>query len=149
MLSVSNTVCFPTWQGLSPEKAREILLRDGPNQLTPPKTTPEWVKFCKQLFGGFSLLLWIGAILCYIAYSIQTSAYEDPPGDNVSALILAVMQLLLALHLLILLVLLPNWSKLWCFCCSCWYYTFSWYCYCQNVGILSVVDRNHDPTEQG
>ena len=76
--------------------------------MTPPKTTPEWVKFCKQLFGGFSLLLWIGAILCYIAYSIQTSAYEDPPGDNVSALILAVMQLLLALHLLILLVLLPN-----------------------------------------
>lgn len=76
--------------------------------MTPPKTTPEWVKFCKQLFGGFSLLLWIGAILCYIAYSIQTSAYEDPPGDNVSALILAVMQLLLVVHLLILFVLLPN-----------------------------------------
>lgn len=33
-------------------------------------------------------MLWIGAVLCYIAYSIQTSAYEDPPGDNVSALIL-------------------------------------------------------------
>ncbi|PVD27597.1 hypothetical protein C0Q70_12761 [Pomacea canaliculata] len=68
--------------GLSPEKAREVLLRDGPNQLTPPKTTPEWIKFCKQLFGGFSLLLWIGAILCFIAYGIQASAYEDPPGDN-------------------------------------------------------------------
>ncbi|XP_041373035.1 sodium/potassium-transporting ATPase subunit alpha-3-like [Gigantopelta aegis] len=69
-------------QGHSPERAKEILLRDGPNQLTPPKTTPEWVKFCKQLFGGFSLLLWIGAILCYIAYSIQMSAMEDAPGDN-------------------------------------------------------------------
>lgn len=68
--------------GLTPERAKEILLRDGPNELTPPKTTPEWVKFCKQLFGGFSLLLWIGAILCFIAYSIQASAYEDPPGDN-------------------------------------------------------------------
>ena len=66
------------------ERAKEILLRDGPNQLTPPKTTPEWVKFCKQLFGGFSLLLWIGAALCYIAYSIQVSAMEDAPGDNVS-----------------------------------------------------------------
>ncbi|CAE1329103.1 ATP1A [Acanthosepion pharaonis] len=30
-------------QGLSPEKAKEILLRDGPNCLTPPKTTPEWL----------------------------------------------------------------------------------------------------------
>jgi len=42
------------------------------------------VKFCKQLFGGFAMLLWIGAILCFIAYSIQVSQSEDPPGDNVS-----------------------------------------------------------------
>jgi sodium/potassium-transporting ATPase subunit alpha len=68
--------------GLTPQKAKEYLDRDGPNELTPPKTTPEWVKFCKQLFYGFSLLLWIGAILCYLAYSIQASTYEDPPGDN-------------------------------------------------------------------
>lgn len=65
------------------EHARQVMERDGPNELTPPKTTPEWVKFCKQLFGGFSLLLWIGAILCFVAYSIQASTYEDPPGDNV------------------------------------------------------------------
>nr|AEH68839.1 putative Na+/K+-ATPase alpha subunit [Bathypolypus bairdii] len=69
-------------RGLSPERAKEILLRDGPNCLTPPKTTPEWVKFCKTLFGGFSMLLWIGAILCFIAYGIQAGTYDDPPGDN-------------------------------------------------------------------
>ncbi|XP_069115478.1 sodium/potassium-transporting ATPase subunit alpha-like isoform X2 [Argopecten irradians] len=68
--------------GLSVEKAAAVLARDGPNELTPPPTTPEWVKFCKQLFGGFSMLLWIGAILCFIAYSIQASQYDDPPGDN-------------------------------------------------------------------
>ncbi|XP_064651492.1 sodium/potassium-transporting ATPase subunit alpha-like isoform X1 [Lineus longissimus] len=68
--------------GLTPDKAKEVFARDGPNCLTPPKTTPEWVKFCKQLFGGFSLLLWIGAILCFIAYSIQASTYDEPPGDN-------------------------------------------------------------------
>jgi len=68
--------------GLTKDKAKEILERDGPNCLTPPKTTPEWVKFCQQLFGGFSLLLWIGAILCFVAYSIQASSMEDPPGDN-------------------------------------------------------------------
>lgn len=56
--------------------------RDGPNALTPPKQTPEWVKFCKNLFGGFALLLWIGAILCFIAYSIQASTSEDPNDDN-------------------------------------------------------------------
>ena len=68
------------------ERAKAILARDGPNELSPPKTIPEWIKFCKQLFGGFSLLLWIGAILCFIAYSIQATASEDPPGDNVCKL---------------------------------------------------------------
>ncbi|ESO09176.1 hypothetical protein HELRODRAFT_92935, partial [Helobdella robusta] len=69
-------------QGLTTQRAREILERDGPNQLTPPKTTPEWVKFCKQLFGGFSILLWVGAILCFVAYSIVASTAEDPSKDN-------------------------------------------------------------------
>ncbi|XP_062816444.1 sodium/potassium-transporting ATPase subunit alpha-2-like [Anolis carolinensis] len=57
--------------GLTTTQAAEILARDGPNALTPPPTTPEWVKFCRQLFGGFSILLWIGAVLCFIAYGIQ------------------------------------------------------------------------------
>ncbi len=56
---------------------------DGPNALTPPKTTPEWIKFCKQLFGGFALLLWIGAILCFLAYGIQATSFEEPQPDNV------------------------------------------------------------------
>ncbi|XP_044577497.1 sodium/potassium-transporting ATPase subunit alpha isoform X1 [Cotesia glomerata] len=68
--------------GLSHAKAKENLLRDGPNALTPPKTTPEWVKFCKNLFGGFALLLWIGAFLCFVAYGIQASTSEDPNDDN-------------------------------------------------------------------
>uniref|UniRef100_A0A8C9UMG4 Sodium/potassium-transporting ATPase subunit alpha n=1 Tax=Spermophilus dauricus TaxID=99837 RepID=A0A8C9UMG4_SPEDA len=69
-------------KGLSPEKAKENLLRDGPNALTPPATTPKWVKFCKQLFGGFSLLLWTGAILCFLAYCIQLYAHQEPSKDN-------------------------------------------------------------------
>ncbi|KAM7359513.1 sodium/potassium-transporting ATPase subunit alpha isoform 1-T1 [Cochliomyia hominivorax] len=68
--------------GLSHAKAKENLERDGPNALTPPKQTPEWVKFCKNLFGGFAMLLWIGAILCFVAYSIQASTSEEPSDDN-------------------------------------------------------------------
>lgn len=71
-----------TARGLSAEEAQRILLRDGPNALTPPKKTPEWVKFCKQLFGGFAILLWIGALLCFIAYGIQRSSLEEAPDDN-------------------------------------------------------------------
>lgn len=68
--------------GLTTERAQMVLARDGKNELTPPKTTPEWIKFCKQLFGGFSILLWIGALLCFIAYGIQAASYDDVPGDN-------------------------------------------------------------------
>ena len=28
------------------------------------------------------MLLWVGAILCFVAYSIQASAFEEPPDDN-------------------------------------------------------------------
>ncbi|XP_014681144.1 PREDICTED: sodium/potassium-transporting ATPase subunit alpha-B-like [Priapulus caudatus] len=69
-------------RGHTTQRAQEITERDGPNSLTPPKRTPEWVKFCSQLFGGFSTLLWIGAILCYVAYSIQVGTEEDPQADN-------------------------------------------------------------------
>lgn len=69
-------------KGLTDAEAKKRLEENGPNALTPPPTTPEWVKFCKQLFGGFALLLWIGAILCYLAYSIQAGTYENPDKDN-------------------------------------------------------------------
>uniref|UniRef100_A0A8C8VR57 Sodium/potassium-transporting ATPase subunit alpha n=1 Tax=Pelusios castaneus TaxID=367368 RepID=A0A8C8VR57_9SAUR len=69
-------------QGLTNTQAAEILVQDGPNALTPPPTTPEWVKFCRQLFGGFSILLWIGAILCFLAYSIQAVMEDEPSNDN-------------------------------------------------------------------
>lgn len=68
--------------GLTTQQSREIYERDGPNALTPPKKVPEWVKFCKQLFGGFALLLWIGSVLCFIAYSIQAGTSDGPVDDN-------------------------------------------------------------------
>ncbi len=68
--------------GLTNRQAEENLRIYGHNALTPPPTTPEWIKFCQNLFGGFAMLLWFGAILCFIAYSIQAGAYEEPPDDN-------------------------------------------------------------------
>ncbi|KAL4657248.1 sodium/potassium-transporting ATPase subunit alpha-2-like isoform X2 [Arapaima gigas] len=73
---------FDLIKGLTNARALEILARDGPNALTPPPTIPEWVKFCRQLFGGFSILLWIGAILCFLAYSIQAATEDEPTNDN-------------------------------------------------------------------
>ena len=68
--------------GLTSAQAKANLERDGPNALTPPPTTPTWIKFLKTLFGGFSMLLWLGAVLCFLAYGIQASTLEEPPDDN-------------------------------------------------------------------
>merc|ERR1712038_48379 len=68
--------------GLTDDQVKEGIAEYGLSQLTPPPTTPEWIKFCQCLFSGFAMLLWFGAILCFLAYSIQASAYEEPPDDN-------------------------------------------------------------------
>merc|ERR1711937_843629 len=69
-------------EGLTDDQVAKGIAEHGLNQLTPPKTTPEWVKFCQCLFSGFAMLLWAGAILCFVAYGIQASAFEEPPDDN-------------------------------------------------------------------
>jgi sodium/potassium-transporting ATPase subunit alpha len=68
--------------GLTTAKADQIMARDGPNSLSPPRTTPEWIKFCRNLFGGFALLLWVGAGLCYFAYGVDYFSLEHPSKDN-------------------------------------------------------------------
>ncbi|NWS19701.1 AT12A ATPase, partial [Pachyramphus minor] len=68
--------------GLSSARAAEVLARDGPNALTPPKATPEIVKFLKQMVGGFSILLWIGAVFSWISFGIQLAQGAESPFDN-------------------------------------------------------------------
>lgn len=57
--------------GLTSEKVQINAQKHGLNQLTPPKKTPGIIKFLKLLFSGFSLLLWVGAILCIVSYFIN------------------------------------------------------------------------------
>jgi sodium/potassium-transporting ATPase subunit alpha len=67
--------------GLTTAIATQRLEEEGLNQLTPPPTKPEWLKFLEQLFGGFATLLWAGAVLCFIAYGVQAED-DDASQDN-------------------------------------------------------------------
>lgn len=66
--------------GLTEEQASNIFLRDGPNILTPPKVTPEYIKFIKCMFHGFAALLWVCAALCFILYLITYLSDEPDTG---------------------------------------------------------------------
>ena len=69
--------------GLSSQQAKEGNDQFGLNELTPPPTTPEWVKFLKNLFTGFSMLLWAAAILSFAAFGLEhASSHGHPEMDN-------------------------------------------------------------------
>uniref|UniRef100_H3A0Q6 Sodium/potassium-transporting ATPase subunit alpha n=1 Tax=Latimeria chalumnae TaxID=7897 RepID=H3A0Q6_LATCH len=69
-------------KGMSSVKAGEVLIRDGPNELRPPKGTPEYVKFARQLAGGLQCLMWVAAVICLIAFGIQMSQGDLTSDDN-------------------------------------------------------------------
>lgn len=68
--------------GLTEPQVRAIQQRDGPNVMSGPEEPPTWVRLAKNLFGGFSFLLWLGVFLCFAHYSIETGIHRDVPADN-------------------------------------------------------------------
>eukprot|EP00954_Amorphochlora_amoebiformis_P000625 49402-Amorphochlora_amoeboformis.AAC.2 len=64
-------------EGLTHEEARARLARDGPNELSPPPSLPWYVVFMQHMTGFFSLLLWGAAVLCFIAYGIDSNAVDN------------------------------------------------------------------------
>ncbi|MEO6087042.1 MAG: cation-transporting P-type ATPase [Umezawaea sp.] len=63
MLSTSTT----GGEGLSGAEAAGRLRRDGPNSLPTTKRTHPLVLLAKQLVHIFAVMLWIAAVLAYIA----------------------------------------------------------------------------------
>lgn len=75
-------------EGLSDDKAKELLEKNGPNKLSPPPATPWYVKLFMEVFGGkFNILLWFGGILCFIAFAIDGSVDNLYLGIVLSAVV--------------------------------------------------------------
>jgi len=58
-------------KGLSEQEAKNRFLRDGPNAMTPPKQTPEIVKFLMQFTNMFMILLMVASALSFLAYGLD------------------------------------------------------------------------------
>lgn len=72
--------------GLTESHARELLERNGPNQLKELKGTSYWKVFRHNLFGWFQCVLWGGAILNFVAYffAIRKKSIDDEHGGHSS-----------------------------------------------------------------
>eukprot|EP01083_Nonionella_stella_P006622 19209_1 len=80
--------------GLTEERAAQLLIEVGYNELTPPKHDPWWLRLLKSIFGGFfNILLWLGSILCFIAYGIDDSDIKDPTNLYLGVVLAVVVTL--------------------------------------------------------
>lgn len=73
--------------GLTTEKVDEVLKRDGQNKLTEKEKISIWVKLFHEMTGGFALLLWVSAALCFLAYGLT----PDDPSNLYLAIVLLVV----------------------------------------------------------
>lgn len=63
--------------GLTKAEAKIRYDRDGPNQLSPPKVTPWWVKLAAQFINFFAVLLQVASVLCFIGYGLDPEAKDN------------------------------------------------------------------------
>lgn len=74
----SNIDTDDTWKtrGLSSQEAAERLARNGPNELTPPKETPEIVRFLRQFLNLLMILLMIAGVVAVFQQNIISGIIE-------------------------------------------------------------------------
>ncbi|KAG9335409.1 hypothetical protein JZ751_004731, partial [Albula glossodonta] len=77
-------------KGLTTNMAQQVLERDGPNELKPPKGTPEYVKFARQLAGGLQCLMWLYLAITLIAVVVQALVIRDGQKNQINANMLVV-----------------------------------------------------------
>lgn len=80
-------------KGLTLDAAKHKLLQNGPNSLTPSRRTSKFTKFVQSLTHGFSLLLWVGVVLCILAYLIKVVTLDvvEDKDDLILAGVLVVV----------------------------------------------------------
>ena len=67
-------------RGMTREEAARVYQLNGPNALTPPKVTPEYIKFLSCMYGGFAAVLWLCALLSFIIYGVGLLSGHEEEG---------------------------------------------------------------------
>ena len=62
------------------EAAKELLTKNGYNEITPPKKKSPFLQFLLELLGLFNVLLMVSAILSIILFAIDSSSTVNVRG---------------------------------------------------------------------
>ncbi|KAM3146830.1 hypothetical protein pb186bvf_000984 [Paramecium bursaria] len=73
--------------GLSSDEAQVRLFKNGLNTLTQKKVVPWFVKLFHELTSVFAILMWTGALLCFIVYGVAPA----DPSNLYLGIVLAVV----------------------------------------------------------
>ena len=76
--------------GLTDEQAHQKFIEFGPNALSEKKEMPAIVRYMLLMTGLFNYMLWIGSILCFIAYGLQTT-YVDKSNLYLGVVLIGVI----------------------------------------------------------
>jgi sodium/potassium-transporting ATPase subunit alpha len=87
-LQVEESSIFST--GLSSQQAKQRNLDQGDNVLSVKSQTPWYIKLLKELTSAFSLMLWAGSALCFIAYGLD----QSDPSNMYLGIVLAMVVLI-------------------------------------------------------
>lgn len=70
-------------KGLTKARAVELLQKNGPNCLVASHTTSKFILLLEKLFSGYAAVVWVGAILSFVAYGLEAAIDTKAPLDNV------------------------------------------------------------------
>ena len=69
-------------KGMTSETVELSRKKYGWNKLKDSHTSQTLYHLANNLFGGFALVLWLGSILCFVAYALRSSANDHATNDN-------------------------------------------------------------------
>lgn len=82
--------------GLSEQEAARRLEEYGPNILPEKEGTPDIIKFLHEIGNPFAILLWVAALLAFIAFGL-TYKPDDPNSDKSNAILAGFIILIILL----------------------------------------------------
>jgi sodium/potassium-transporting ATPase subunit alpha len=86
-----NTADPSASRGLSSADAAAELAENGPNCLTPPPGTPEWLKFLRGFLDPFMVVLAAAGALCFLAYGLGDTNSAVKTNAILGSVLLAVV----------------------------------------------------------